>query len=90
MTKKDYTAVMKHKEGKKLGVTVEFFANLPYFRDRSIKQLQQLHFMFKIDEVPKNAIIYDIGQKSGRIYIVKEGEFEVKYITINICSLSMI
>ena len=84
---------MKHREGKKLIKTVDFFYNLPYFQERSIKQLQQMHFIFTITSIPKNHIVFDVGQKSDRIYIIKQGEFEVyiysKYFfpTINKCRI---
>ena len=75
---------MKHKEGKKLLHTVEFFYNLPYFRDRSTKQLQQMHYVFTQTEVSKHHIVFDVGDKSERVFIILDGEFEVLYIYIYI------
>ena len=72
--------MMRHKEGKKLIQTVNFFINLPYFKDRSMRQLQQMFFIFASAEIPKNHIVFDVDQKANQIYIVKSGEFEVKNI----------
>ena len=77
LTKDDFKQIMESKEIERLKQTTDFFMNLPYFNDRSRRQMDRMHFIFTKKEYNRNQIVFDFEDEPTQLYIVESGEYDV-------------
>ena len=78
MSKEDFQNILKNKIKKSKLDQMEVLQSLPFFRVWTKTQLLKLvNFIIEPKQYVKNQIVYNEGDISDSIYIIRQGEFEV-------------
>lgn len=77
LDKKDYMTILGNITLKKIDALTAFLQNLPVFKSCMNKTVQRLSYYFKPVKYIRNQLVYDQGDPSDYVYIVKSGEFKL-------------
>ncbi len=77
MQKRDFDKVLKQIEIKKLNEVTNFMLSLPCFRMCTKRSMHKIKFYFQKLEFSKTGIVYNAGDPTKYVYIIKKGQFEV-------------
>ena len=77
LSRQDYLIVLKKIEEKRIKNITAFFQSLPFFKMLTTRTIQKLQLFFHIEEYTRGRTVFQIGDQSENIYIVKSGEFAV-------------
>ena len=76
--RKNYEKALKNIEWRNIQKKVDFFKSLPFLNKWTKNQIRKVVYSFNEVDYGRNQTVYQQGEISAYIYIVKEGEFEVK------------
>lgn len=78
LSKKCYEKVFLIKEKKKLTEKVGYLKDIPFLKDVTKTKLSKFTYFFEEKTYKRGQILYEEGDACKHVYIVKEGEFELK------------
>lgn len=76
MDRTSYEKVLKVIEEKALRELLDFLHSLPLFTGWTNTALTKLKFFFFPKKFARNGVVYEEGNPSGKVYIVRKGEFQ--------------
>ena len=87
LNKKDFRSILREKEEAQLVKEMQYFTTLPIFEGQNFNLVRDIYLnTFKI-KVTNNEIIFNEGDASDAVYIIKSGEFAVNIIHSNALNL---
>ena len=75
--RKDYERVLKNIEARGLSELTKLLNSLPCFYKCSLRAIQRITYYFRKLNYTAGNIVYRVGDKHAKVYVVRTGEFEV-------------
>jgi len=75
-----YKEAKKDEIARKLNANVNFLSEIPCFKGWSYKSIMELFNQSPLQEFKKGNIIYNEDDESEKMYIIKNGQFKVRYL----------
>lgn len=76
MDRPNYDRILKVIEEKTLSELLSFLRSLPLFNDWTNTALTKLKYFFVPRTYVRGSIVYNEGEPSGKVYIIRSGDFE--------------